>query len=102
MKVLAVVDAEEKARLAREEASKAARETQAPAPAPSAADVGRGEPSPGADVGCVSPVLAPTWAGVSRVPGADVGGCEPSPTVPVQMWAGVSPVPLSLRRCGPG
>ena len=33
VKVLAVVDAEEKARLAREEASKAARETQAPAPA---------------------------------------------------------------------
>ena len=57
VKVLAVVDAEEKARLAREEASKAARETQAPAPA---------RPRQ-------------MWAGVSRFLGADVGGVSPVP-----------------------
>jgi hypothetical protein len=42
VKVLAVVDAEEKARLAREEASKAARETQAPRPRPARGRCGPG------------------------------------------------------------
>jgi hypothetical protein len=103
VKVLAVVDAEEKARLAREEASKAARETQAPAPAPSGADVGRGEPMQSRR----------RCARSESSLGADVGRGEPSPTVPAQMWAGVSPVPeqtwagvspvpLSRRRCGRG
>ncbi len=46
---------------------------------------GWGEPSPGADVGGVSPVLAPMVAGMSPSPGADVGGVNP---IPVPMQAG--------------
>ncbi len=44
------------------------------------ADVVRGEPSPDADVGGVSPVLVQMWGVVSSVsPGADAGRGEPSP-----------------------
>jgi hypothetical protein len=49
------------------------------------ADLGRGEPGPGAGVARLGPVATPMWAGVSPGLGADVG------RVPAPMCAGVGP-----------
>jgi hypothetical protein len=61
------------------------------------ADLGRGEPGPGADVARLGPVATPMWMGVSPSShGADVARGEPGlgadvGRVRAPMWAGVGP-----------
>ncbi len=59
--------------------------------------VGRGEPSPGADVAGVSPVPVQMWQGRAQSR-RRCGRGEPSPGADV--WTGVSPVPVQM--CGQG
>ena len=70
------------------------------------ADVGRGACSPGADVGRGEPQSRSSCGWGACSPGADVPSAPAGSVahddhylrmVPVQMWAGVSPVPLQMR-----